>query len=348
MAKLIVLGDSITQGWDGHQQVSNPIPTQLGKLAGFNDVTNLSVGGTAITGPKGLQTQVRQANFADYDYVMIAFGTNDYWQAQETIKDMRYGMQQAINQIKKQNSSITMLIVTPMQGWEIGATSLDTPNSAEVTQNQIDDMLMDVAHANGAKSYDWRPDPLVTDQNKAIMLGDQIVHPTQSTMDLMAQRYFRVFFNGQKISDSGDSDHHHVIIPTDPTDKPHHVDPIVLELVSSSSGLLGTCNGNFKKIFQTLADYSFDDDYSIEWEAKSFDKLNRAAYVYLVNSFKLVKRLVDGFLDEEDVYDDDLNEVSGSGIVVPDTLDIKVFIVIANDDFKKLQKILNQIQQSNV
>ena len=52
MAKLIVLGDSITQGWDGHQQVSNPIPTQLGKLAGFNDVTNLSVGGTAITGPK--------------------------------------------------------------------------------------------------------------------------------------------------------------------------------------------------------------------------------------------------------------------------------------------------------
>lgn len=338
IAKLVVMGDSITQGWDGHKQVDNPIPNELGKLAGFDRVENLSVGGTTMTGSKGLPSQVKAVNFADYDYALISFGTNDYWQQSESLQDMQNGLQQAINKIREENSKIQILITTPIQGWENNTNSLDQKNTMGVSQNDIDDMILSVARLNNLKVNDWRTNPIVTSDNYKSMLGDQIVHPTQATMDLMANRYFQVFFNSQRVASNQDEQ------PDNPP-KPDH-QPVVLEMASISGNWLGTFNNNFQKIFQVLVDYSTNDDRSVEWQKKDFKMLNRGTYVYLVKTFELIKQVVDEFLGSEDIYDDNFDEVNNSGIIVPHTLIIAELIEIANKDFKKLQNIIGSIQQS--
>src|SRR5699024_9555822 len=174
---------SITQGWDGHKQVDNPIPNELGKLAGFDKVENLSVGGTTMTGSKGLPSQVRSVNVADYDYALISFGTNDYWQQSESLQDMQNGLQQAINKMREENPKIQILITTPIQGWENNTNSLDQKNTMGVSQSDIDDMILSVARLNNLKVNDWRNNPIVTSDNYKLLLGDQMVHPTQATMD---------------------------------------------------------------------------------------------------------------------------------------------------------------------
>ena len=288
------MGDSITQGWDGHKQVDNPIPNELGKLAGFDKVENLSVGGTTMTGSKGLPSQVRSVNFADYDYALISFGTNDYWQQSESLQDMQNGLQQAINKMREENPKIQILITTPIQGWENNTNSLDQKNTMGVSQSDIDDMILSVARLNNLKVNDWRNNPIVTSDNYKLLLGDQMVHPTQATMDLMANRYFQAFFNGQKVTINQDDQ------PDNPSEPDHQ--PVVLEMASVSGNWLGTFNDNFQKIFQALVDYSTDDNRSIEWQKKDFKMLNRGTYVYLVKTFELIKQVVDEFLGSEDIY----------------------------------------------
>lgn len=334
------MGDSITQGWDGHKQVDNPIPNELGKLAGFDKVENLSVGGTTMTGSKGLPSQVRAVNFADYDYALISFGTNDYWQQSESLRDMQNGLQQAINKIREENPKIHILITTPIQGWENNTTSLEQKNTMGVSQNDIDDMILSVARLNNLKVNDWRTNPIVTNDNYKSMLGDQMVHPTQAMMDLMANRYFQVFFNSQKVGDNSSN--------TNKPDNPPEpvLQPIVLEMASISGNWLGTFNNNFQKIFQILVDYSTADGRSVKWQKKDFKILNRGTYVYLVKTFELIKQVVDEFLGSEDIYDDNFDEVNNSGIIVPHTLIVAELIEIANQNFKKLQNIIGSIQQS--
>lgn len=338
MAKLVVMGDSITQGWDGHKQVNNPIPNELGKLAGFDKVENLSVGGTTITGSRGLPSQVRAVNFADYDYALISFGTNDFWQQSESLQDMQNGLQQAINKMRDENPKIIILITTPIQGWENNTNSLDQKNTMGVSQNDIDDMILSVARLNSLKVNDWRNDPIVTNDNYKSMLGDQMVHPTQATMNLMANRYFQVFFNGQKVA-SNQNDQ-----PDNPPEPGHQ--PVVLEMASINGDWLGTFNDNFQKIFHVLVDYSTDEGYSVKWQRKDFKMLNRGAYIYPIKTFELIKQVVDEFLGSEDIYDDNFDEVNNSGIIVPHTLIVDELIEIANKDFKKLQDIIGNIQQS--
>lgn len=154
----------------------------------------------------------------------------------------------------------------------------------------------------------------------------------------MANRYFQVFFNGQKVASNQDDQ------PDNPPEPDHQ--PVVLEMASVSGNWLGTFNNNFQKIFQVLVDYSADDDRSVEWQKKDFKMLNRGTYVYLVKTFELIKQVVDEFLGSEDVYDDNFDEVNNSGIIVPHTLIVAELIEIANKDFKKLQNIIGNIQQS--
>lgn len=347
MANLVVMGDSITQGWDGKKQVENTIPKVLGRLAGFNEVSNLSVGGTTFTGSKGLPTQLQEVSFNDYGYVLIAFGTNDYWQSQTSLTDMRSSLQNAISAIKKQNSHAVIMLTTPIQGWENNARSLNDKNTMGVSQNDIDDMIVSVARFNGLRVNDWRNDPIVTSANYQQMLGDQMVHPTESTMALMAERYFKVFFDGQTVPEQDNnghsSDHSQTDVqPSKPTDE-----QMKLKLITGVGDLISTSNANFEKVFKVLVYYSFNDDYSVSWQKQKLDLLNRQAYLYLIKTWELIKKSVDGFLGDQDIYDDDLEEVTDSAIVVPKILSIDDCIIISNDNFKKLQKIMDSIRTSN-
>ena len=149
-----------------------------------------------MTGPNGLPAQVNKVNFKNYQYALIAFGTNDFVHGNQSLEAMRYSLNASIKTIKHQNPKIKIFITTPIQSFT-NTKDLNTLNDMGISQNAIDNMIIDVAKENHIQYNDWRQHPVVTNKNYKSTLGDQAIHPTQATMNLMADRYYNKFFKTQ-------------------------------------------------------------------------------------------------------------------------------------------------------
>jgi len=210
MTRLIALGDSIFAGWDGHVNLPHDqrIPEIIGKINNW-DVTNKSIGGTQFSGNNSFDRFTAETNFFAYDVVLVGYGVNDWCYPPGSLNDERDYIQQGINNIHNTNAKIPILFELPTQDFRKESTSLDDKNSGGWTQNQLCDLIAEVATKNGCKYYDWRTDPLITLANHTTTLGDSEVHPTQTIMDKMAQRLAPIL----KSMISEDS---HPIVPTNP------------------------------------------------------------------------------------------------------------------------------------
>lgn len=343
MKQIAIIGDSITYGYDGRGGSTPYIAITLARLAGLS-YTNLSISGATI-GDKahGVLAQVNRINFANYQYALIEMGINDFRFPGETLAYMQASLQSAINKIHKDNPSCEIFLVTPLQCWDYNGASLDNRNANEFSQNDIDNMILLVARLNNLKSLDWRKDPIVTDANHTYTLGDGVCHPTAETQKKMAQRFFQVFFNGKAVSDDQPDQ------PDQPKKPDQPVFEVQLEQIATANEVLPASNRNFQKIFklfQKIADYEMDESFRTTWHLQDFDQYNRACYDYLVNTVKLIKRQVDSYLSANDIVDDDFNDITSSGIIIPETLDLKAFQNIMNDNFKKLATVLVSISQT--
>ncbi len=343
MVKLVILGDSITYGYDGHVDGQPVIANDLGKLANV-EVTNQSVGGTTLSDDRGLPGQVAKTDFKQYDYVLIAFGTNDFWQQNESIGVMQSSLQLAISQIKSENPTIKIFLTTPMQVWVNGATSLDSQNRLGISQNAIDDMLANVANLNDIRFNDWRNDPIVTSDNHNQTLGDTTVHPTTATQALMARRFFNIFFDGQQVSAVTNNHNSHEVQPATPVTPPHHQVAKLALVPVSTSNFIPPSTDNFKKIFKVVSEQF---DVEIKWEPRTPEYLNRAAYLYLYRTMKLIISLLTDQLGSNSLYDDDMNKLSADDLIIPHSLLIQEIVDVLNFDFKKIAELLNQVIQIN-
>lgn len=345
MKKIAIIGDSITYGYDGRKNGPPIIAQTLAKLANL-EYMNLSVGGVSFGDSNGISGQVNRVNFKDYAYVLISMGINDYRFPHETIGNMQMALQSGINKIKGDNPNIQIFLATPLQSWENGDGSLDQKNSMGISQNDIDDMICRVARLNNLLYLDWRKNPIVTDQNHTQTLGDGTVHPTAETQAKMGERFFQVLFNGQIVSDPQSNQ------PNNPSQPVQPVRPILkisLELIDTDSQILPTSNRNFTKIFQALqqiTEVGSENSSQTAWQAQDFAYYNRACYDYLVNTVELLKRQLDNYLSDNEVIDDDFNQLEDAGLVVPAALDLASFKSIMNEDFKKLEQVLANIEQS--
>lgn len=191
MTKLIAFGDSIFEGWDGVKKVGDNqrIPELVGKDLGWS-VENWAIGGTkydqSYTGFPGI---LDQHPIAGYDYAMWMYGVNNFgWPGSlDTIKQC---LQAGIDKAKSQNPTAKLLIILPTQDFRWGGNTLYDINSQFWSQNQLDDMIKEVAQQNGVAFLDWRDDPVITPDNCAETLGDGAkgVHPTADTMAKLASR----------------------------------------------------------------------------------------------------------------------------------------------------------------
>lgn len=191
MTKLIAFGDSIFEGWDGVKKVGDNqrIPEQVGKELGWS-VENWAIGGTkydqSYTGFPGI---LDQHPIAGYDYVMWMYGVNNFgWP--DSLDTIKQCLQAGINKAKSQNPTAKLLVILPTQDFRWGGTTLYDINSQFWSQNQLDDMIKEVAQQNGVAFLDWRDDPVITPENCAETLGDGAkgVHPTVATMAKLASR----------------------------------------------------------------------------------------------------------------------------------------------------------------
>lgn len=356
MTKLLVLGDSIMAGVTGEGNANPTIPQSIAKLNGW-EVTNGAISGTTIssTEPNGLTSQMLSYNLKAFDIIALAFGTNDYGHQRETIDDVRDGLDVFQKYVAGIKTKAKIVVLLPIQSWLLGDdVTLDTPNVAGLSQNGLDDLLKSYSQQNGWYYYDWRDDPIVTAENHEKLLGDHVLHPKQTTMDQMAKRLAGFFSNlGNStdkpvvpiVPDNPDTP----IVPDNP-DVPVKPDVnIHLEQIDQISDLLPVANRNFVKIFQALkqlAQFELTDNYQSDWQLQEFSSYNRSCYLYLVKTVKLIKQQVDDYLSKNNIYDDDFNTVNNSNLEIPDSLSLIVFIAVMNADFKKLEKILANINQS--
>ena len=191
MTKLIAFGDSIFAGWDGTKNVGDNqrIPELVGKELGW-EVENWAISGTkydsSYTGFPGI---LDQHPITGYDYAMWMYGVNNFgWpDSLDTIKQF---LQSGIDKAKAQNPTAKLLIILPTQDFRWGGTTLYDINSQFWSQNQLDDLIQEVAQQNGVAFLDWRDDPVITPENCAETLGDGAkgVHPTVATMAKLASR----------------------------------------------------------------------------------------------------------------------------------------------------------------
>ena len=191
MTKLIAFGDSIFEGWDGVKKVGDNqrIPELVGKELGWS-VENWAIGGTkydsSYTGFPGI---LDQHPIAGYDYAMWMYGVNNFgWP--DSLDTIKQCLQAGINKAKSQNPTAKLLVILPTQDFRWGGTTLYDINSQFWSQNQLDDMIKEVAQQNGVAFLDWRDDPVITPENCAETLGDGAkgVHPTVATMAKLASR----------------------------------------------------------------------------------------------------------------------------------------------------------------
>ncbi|MGY0267560.1 SGNH/GDSL hydrolase family protein [Limosilactobacillus fermentum] len=191
MTKLIAFGDSIFAGWDGTKNVGDNqrIPELVAKELGWA-VENWAISGTkydsSYTGFPGI---LDQHPITGYDYAMWMYGVNNFgWP--DSLDAIKQCLQAGIDKAKAQNQTAKLLVILPTQDFRWGGTTLYDINSQFWSQNQLDDMIKEVAQQNGVAFLDWRDDPIITPENCAETLGDGAkgVHPTVATMAKLASR----------------------------------------------------------------------------------------------------------------------------------------------------------------
>src|SRR5580765_2781916 len=86
--KLIALGDSITNGFDGSHDLKESWPYYLKRLMPFSSIENAGVNAGSITGntERDLSFQVQHTDFSAFDMVTIFYGTNDFSHSEDTLE----------------------------------------------------------------------------------------------------------------------------------------------------------------------------------------------------------------------------------------------------------------------
>ena len=207
MTRLIAFGDSIFAGWDGKENVSanQRIPELIGQQLGWQ-VTNVAIGGTKYDdSSNGFTAMVNKTDVTGFDYALVSYGVNNFsWP--DPLDVVKQNAVNGFKALKKKNPQLKILLELPTEDFRQGSKTLYDVNDAFWNQNQLDDMLIDVAKQEGLEYYDWRPDPLITYENANQTLGDGNtgVHPTKATMKAIAQRLaakFQQMVNGTSTPD---------------------------------------------------------------------------------------------------------------------------------------------------
>lgn len=207
MTKLIAFGDSIFAGWDGKENVSanQRIPELIGQQLGWQ-VTNVAIGGTKYDdSSNGFTAMVNKTDVTGFDYALVSYGVNNFsWP--DPLDVVKQNALSGFKALKKKNPQLKILLELPTEDFRQGSTTLFDFNNAFWNQNQLDDMLIDVADQEGLDYYDWRPNPIITYENANQTLGDGNtgVHPTKATMKAIAQRLvtkFQQMVNGTSTPD---------------------------------------------------------------------------------------------------------------------------------------------------
>lgn len=349
MTKLIAFGDSIFEGWDGVKKVGDNqrIPEQVGKELGW-EVENWAIGGTkydqSYTGFPGI---LDQHPIAGYDYVMWMYGVNNFgWP--DSLDTIKQCLQAGINKAKSQNPTAKLLVILPTQDFRWGGTTLYDINSQFWSQNQLDDMIKEVAQQNGVAFLDWRDDPVITPENAAETLGDGAkgVHPTVDTMAKLASRI------ADKLKTMGGTDN-----PAPSPSPTKNTAQLKLAQLTQASDLIDNLASNDQLVVDYLngVDSQIDSVFATgtigaQTVAKpDVDTLGREVRNYMFNLFGSLEMYLNNLIKVANSYgilDQQTGQATATVILTPPTgltLDSD-FVGAINDLWSTIESTLNNLQ----
>ena len=189
-ANLIMLGDSITNGFDGHKDLEKNISYYLSKIDPQFNITNAGVNAGTITGntERDLTFQVSNHNFADYQLATIFYGTNDFAHREETLEILGRILQKNITTIKQENPTIKIYGILPINRFDGGIDNYHISGLAQYSFAELLNKLTQIYQANQIPVLNWRKiaPQLLTFANYVNALGDGRLHPNTSTYQKMA------------------------------------------------------------------------------------------------------------------------------------------------------------------
>lgn len=360
MTKLIAFGDSIFAGWDGVKNVGDNqrIPELVGNELGWA-VENWAISGTkydsSYTGFPGI---LDQHPIIGYDYAMWMYGVNNFgWP--DSLDAIKQCLQAGIDKAKAQSPTTKLLVVLPTQDFRWGGTTLYDVNSQFWSQNQLDDLIQEVAQQNGVAFLDWRDDPVITPENCAETLGDGAkgVHPTVATMAKLASRIsdkLKAMAGTNDAPTPTPSD-----TPTPAPDKPaKNYSELKLDRLTDGSGLLDNLADNDQRVVDYLngidgqiSTVFATDKLGAKVVAKpETDALNRMARNYLFSVFGSIENCLNQLVKIANSYgvvDPQTGQNTATVALNPPTelmLNSDDFIAAINALWASIETVLNNLQ----
>lgn len=348
MTKLIAFGDSIFEGWDGVKKVGDNqrIPEQVGKELGW-EVENWAIGGTkydeSYTGFPGI---LDQHPIAGYDYAMWMYGVNNFgWPG--SLDSIKQCLQNGIDKAKTQSPTTKLLVILPTQDFRWGGTTLYDINSQFWSQNQLDDMIQEVAQKNGVAFLDWRDNPVITPENCAETLGDGAkgVHPTVDTMAKLASRI------ADKLKTMGGTDN-----PTPSPSPTKNTAQLKLARLTQASELLDNLGSNNKLVVDYLngidsqiAAIFATGTIGAQTVAKpDVEKLGREVRNYMFDLFGSIEMYLNSLIKVANSYgvlDLQTGQATATVILTPPTeLNLDSIIDAINALWSTVESTLNNLQ----
>ena len=155
MTRLIAFGDSIFAGWDGKEEVpaDQRIPELIGQQLGWQ-VTNVAIGGTKYdSSSNGFTSMVNKTNLTGFDYAVVNYGVNNFsWP--DPLDTVKQNALNGFDALKRKNPKLKILVELPTEDFRQGSKTLYDVNEDFWNQDQLDDMLIDVANQEGIDYYD--------------------------------------------------------------------------------------------------------------------------------------------------------------------------------------------------
>lgn len=349
MTKLIAFGDSIFAGWDGTKNVGDNqrIPELVGKELGWG-VENWAISGTKYdTSYTGFPGILDQHPIAGYDYAIWMYGVNNFgWP--DSLDTIKQCLQNGIDKAKQQSPTTKLLVVLPTQDFRWGGTTLYDVNSQFWSQNQLDDMIKEVAQSNGVAFLDWRDDPVITPENCAETLGDGAkgVHPTVDTMAKLASRI------ADKLKTMGGTDN-----PAPSPSPTKNTAQLKLAQLTQASDLIDNLASNDQLVVDYLngVDSQIDSVFATgtigaQTVAKpDVDTLGREVRNYMFNLFGSLEMYLNNLIKVANSYgilDQQTGQATATVILTPPTgltLDSD-FVGAINDLWSTIESTLNNLQ----
>lgn len=373
MTKLLCLGDSIMWGVTGfdaaHPRANPTIPDKVGQLIGAQ-TDNRAISATSVAaGQNSMVDMLSKVNFADYDYILIGYGANDWGLQQETISELKNGLEMLASNIDVAGNNPYVLIDLPIESFLHGNVGLDGKNELGVTQNQVCDTFKNFAIEHSYEYYDWRSNEPCTQENRKETMGDGMLHPTNAVQQQMAQRladYIKQTAGNRPVKPTQPTQPTSPNQPTQPTQPINPGQPTqpttpikkqlniaqlndVFQIGTNVSGGVNATIGFINSLYARIADaYGILDAQKVDWKINLGNELVRV----------LRNGVITSLLELNGHINDLIRYCKKRGIMNYETgeymatIDLGIprmlitdedYQTIINDDWKLIQNTLNQL-----